>query len=100
DVLVDWPDAVELYPHQVADLYAGEPVVLAASFTASGAPRAVHAFGRADGAPWSQSVAPSPSGLPGIAALWARRKIEYLIDSRVDGVDEALIRRMVVDVAL
>ena len=41
-----------------------------------------------------------PSELPGIAALWARRKIEHLIDSRVAGVDEALIRKLVIETAL
>ena len=34
DVLVDWPDAVELYPHEIPDVYAGEPLVLAASYPA------------------------------------------------------------------
>jgi Ca-activated chloride channel family protein len=101
DVMVDWPGAVELYPHQVPDLYAGEPIVVAASFAASsGGPAAAQAFGRAANLPWSQTVAPAPSALPGIAALWARRKIEYLIDSRVEGVDETLIRQRIVDVAL
>ena len=38
--------------------------------------------------------------MPGIAALWARRKIEHLIDSRVAGTDEALIRELVVATAL
>ena len=51
-------------------------------------------------APWSQRVTAPTRSLPGIAALWARRKIEYLTDSRVDGTDEALIRKLVVDVAL
>ncbi len=41
-----------------------------------------------------------PSELPGIAALWARRKIEHLIDSRVAGIDEALIRKLVIETAL
>ena len=101
DVLVDWPDAVELYPQQVPDLYAGEPIIVTASFAArSGAPLQAQAFGRAGSASWSQSVTAGEESLPGIAALWARRKIEYLIDSRVDGVDEAIIRKLVTDVAL
>ena len=63
-------------------------------------PLAVAAFGRAGGLAWSQSVTASASTLPGIAALWARRKIEHAIDSRVAGVDETLIRKIVVDTAL
>jgi Ca-activated chloride channel family protein len=45
-------------------------------------------------------VEAEPSSLPGIAELWARRKIEHVLDSRVGGTDEALIRKLVVDVAL
>jgi Ca-activated chloride channel homolog len=101
DVLLDWPDAVEIYPNQVPDLYAGEPLVVTASFAASdGKPLTVEAFGRVAGVSWSQRVTAPTDSLPGIAALWARRKIEYLTDSRVDGANEALIRKLVVDVAL
>jgi Ca-activated chloride channel homolog len=101
DVLLDWPAAVELYPHRIPDVYAGEPLVLAASFPAApDRPLIATAFGQAAGMPWRQTVGGSPSELPGIAALWARRKIEHLIDSRVAGVDEALIRKLVIDTAL
>ncbi len=101
DVLVDWRAAVELYPHEIPDVYAGEPLVLAASFPAApDRPLIATAFGQAAGVPWRQTVGGSPSELPGIAALWARRKIEHLIDSRVAGVDEALIRKLVIETAL
>jgi Ca-activated chloride channel family protein len=101
DVLLDWPDAAEIYPNQVPDLYAGEPLVVTASFAAGDHKTlAVEAFGRIASVPWSQRVTAPTDSLPGIAALWARRKIEYLTDSRVDGVNEALIAKLVVDVAL
>jgi Ca-activated chloride channel family protein len=101
NVVVDWPEAVELYPHAIPDLYAGEPLIVTASFPATpDRPLLTTAFGQSAGIPWQQSVAGSPSELPGIAALWARRKIEHLIDSRVTGADEALIRKLVVDTAL
>jgi Ca-activated chloride channel family protein len=101
DVVVNWPEAAELYPPAVPDVYAGEPLVLAASFPAvPDRPLLATAFGQAAGAPWRQTVGGIPSELPGIAALWARRKIEHLIDSRVTGVDESLIRKLVLDTAL
>ena len=101
DVLLDWPGAVEIYPAQVPDLYAGEPLVVAASFPARAAePLAVEAFGRVAGVQWSQRVIAPTDSLPGIATLWARRKIEYLTDGRVDGTNEELIRKLIVDVAL
>jgi Ca-activated chloride channel homolog len=101
DVVVDWPEAAEFYPNQMPDLYAGEPLVVAASFPAR-ADRAVHAqaWGAGGGTRWSQTVNASASELPGIAALWARRKIEYVIDSRVDGIPESLIRTLVTETAL
>jgi len=101
DVVVDWPDAVELYPPAIPDVYLGEPLVLAASFPATpDRPLLVTAYGRAGGLPWRQTVAGAQSELPGIAALWARRKIEHVIDSRVTGTPEDLIRKIVVDTAL
>ena len=101
DVLVDWPVAVELYPNQVPDLYAGEPLVLAASYpTRPDAPILATAFGNAGGVPWKQTVGGVPTELKGIAALWARRKIEALVDSRVDGTNEDLIRKLIIDTAL
>ena len=101
DVLVDWPVAVELYPNQVPDLYAGEPLVLAASYpTRPDDPILATAFGMAGGVPWKQTVGGVPTELTGIAALWARRKIEALVDSRVDGTSEELIRKLIVDTAL
>jgi Ca-activated chloride channel homolog len=101
DVLVDWPVATELYPSQVPDLYAGEPLVLAASFPARpDDPILATAFGTAGGVPWRQTVGGVPTELPGIATLWARRKIEALVDSRVDGHDESLIRKLILDTAL
>jgi Ca-activated chloride channel family protein len=101
DVLLDWRAAVELYPHQIPDVYAGEPLVLAASYPAMpDRPLIATAFGQAAGMPWRQTVGGIPSELPGIAALWARRKIEHLIDSRVAGVDETLIAKLVTQTAL
>jgi Ca-activated chloride channel family protein len=101
DVIVDWPEVSELYPHEVPDVYAGEPLVIVASYPAApDQPLLTTAFGQAAGAPWRQTVAGIPSELPGIATLWARRKIEQLIDSRVAGTDEGLIRRLVVETAL
>jgi Ca-activated chloride channel family protein len=101
DVVVDWPEAVELYPHQAPDLYAGEPLVIVASYPAApDRPLLTTAFGKAASAPWRETVAGAPSELPGIATLWARRKIEQLIDSRVTGTDETLIRKLVIETAL
>lgn len=101
DVLVDWPAAAELYPLRIPDLYAGEPIVVAGSLEGErNGPVAIDVVGRVAGGPWSASVEAMPASSAGIAALWARRKIEFLIDSRVQGVGEPLIRSAVIDTAL
>lgn len=100
DVVVDWPDATELYPHAIPDVYAGEPLVLVASYPAARGALATTAFGHAGNVPWREDVRSRASTLPGIATLWARRKIEQLIDSRVAGADESLVRKLVLETAL
>jgi Ca-activated chloride channel family protein len=101
DVVLDWPAATELFPPAVPDVYSGEPLVLVASYPAKqGDSFAATAFGRSAGAPWRQDVRGTASTLPGIGALWARRKIEHLVDSRVAGADESLIRKLVIATAL
>jgi Ca-activated chloride channel family protein len=101
DVVLDWPDAAELYPPAVPDVYAGEPLVVVASYPAKqDASFAATAFAAAGGTRWREELRGRPSTVPGIAALWARRKIEHLIDSRVAGADESLIRKLVLETAL
>jgi Ca-activated chloride channel family protein len=101
DVVADWPDAVEVFPYQAPDLYAGEPIVLAGRLDGPlDRPFSVGVVGRAAGTPWSETVEIGPGAALGIAALWARRKIEHITDARVDGLSEDLIRKLVVGVAL
>jgi len=101
DVVVDWPAAAELFPPQLPDVYAGEPLVVAASFPASaGKQLQLTAYGRVSGTPWKQSVSIDPVELHGIATIWARRKIEHTLDAKIDGVSADLIRKIVLDVAL
>lgn len=101
DVVADWPDAVEYFPHRIPDLYAGEPVVLVGRYDGPlDEPLSVGLHGSAAGRPWSRAVEIGPGTSAGVAALWARRKVEHVIDSRVDGLGPDLIRALVVDVAL
>jgi Ca-activated chloride channel family protein len=55
DVVVDWPDAAELYPPQVPDLYSGEPLVVAAARSSS--PRSAASAARRGSRRWR----PTPS---------------------------------------
>ncbi len=79
DVLVDWPAAAELYPPQVPDLYAGEPLVSprasprATASRCSSSRRSAASRARRG----SSRVSTEPGALRGISTLWARRKIEH-----------------------
>jgi Ca-activated chloride channel family protein len=63
-------------------------------------PIALESHGRVGTLGWSQRIDLTPGRAPGIATVWGRRKIESVLDSRLHGVDDALIRKAVLDVAL
>ncbi len=99
DIAVAWPGAVEVWPRESGDLYAGEPIVVIARTDAQEG--SVTITGRRAGAPWRASLPLSASAnKPGIGVLWARAKIEALTDARKAGTPEAAARKAIVDVAL
>jgi len=89
----------EIWPQPLPDLYAGQPVVLLARLSSAEGRLVVQ--GEMQGRSWLQEVALSgaESG-DGVGVLWARKKIETLLDGAVDGVGEEEIRGAVLQVAL
>ena len=101
DIAVDWPAGADAWPRVVPDLYAGEPVVVVAQFNANPAGGNVMVTGRRAGATWGSLLsAASPTPAPGVGVLWARAKIDALMDAGRRGADANEIRAAVVDVAL
>jgi Ca-activated chloride channel family protein len=100
DIEIDWPESVEVYPERIPDLYRGEPVVVAARAGALDRKLSVEASGRIASYSWNERVDIAPGDAGGIASIWARRKIESLLDRRLDGAGEDTIRPAVIDVAL
>jgi Ca-activated chloride channel family protein len=99
DLAVTWPGATEMWPQQVPDLYAGEPVVVVAAVDALAGD--VTISGRRGGARWSARLPLDVSGNePGIGVLWARAKIDALTDALKGGGSEAEVRKATIDVAL
>jgi Ca-activated chloride channel family protein len=110
DLEVVWEDpGAEVWPQRLGDLYAGEPLVVAARTLYPG--DAVEIRGRRDGAFWSDTVPlvratdAGGGGLqfnsgPGVRQLWAQRKIAGLMASVASGADPAEVRKAVVEVAL
>jgi Ca-activated chloride channel family protein len=84
DVALSFPGGpadVEHWPDRIPDLYAGEPVLVAARVRGAAGPdrRWVRLEGRQAGGHWLREL-PLPAGddAPGVAALWARAKIAGL----------------------
>jgi Ca-activated chloride channel family protein len=100
DIELQWPDPnVEMWPDPVPDLYAGEPVVVAAKLgTIHG--ELVATGVRADES-WESSVPLSvSSSRAGINRLWARRKITSLMDEKALGTSEDELRPQIIEVAI
>jgi len=104
DVVVEWPDNPELasYPQVIPDLYTGEPVVVKvrlAKALRSGA--LVKISGNSAAGTWGAELdADVSEDSPGVAALWARARIEDLLDRQRRGADADEIRNAVTKTAL
>ncbi|GJL81211.1 MAG: marine proteobacterial sortase target protein [marine bacterium B5-7] len=96
---INWPDDAEVYPQITSDLYRGEPVISLARYRSNVSTFEVS--GRAGKV--SFTTRPAISGVveqSGVATLWARQKIESLLDSLRAGADIESVRPMVTEVAL
>ncbi len=101
DIAVDWPAGADVWPRVVPDLYAGEPVVVSAQFNANAGSGNIAVSGRQGGASWGMLLpAGTSAGAPGVGVLWARAKIDALMDAGRRGAPEPEIRAAVIDVAL
>jgi Ca-activated chloride channel family protein len=99
DVAIDWPAGTEAWPRTIPDLYAGEPIVVTAALT--GVDRSVTLRARNGDKPWQATLPLAGNdSASGIAALWARAKIEALADAQVAGADPDEIRTEIVRIAL
>ncbi len=99
DLALTWPGVAETYPARLPDLYQGEPLVAVAKLgKASGE---VEATGLLRDSGWRRTLPLARvRSDAGIARLWAQGKVESLEDELNRGVDEALVRPQIVDVAL
>lgn len=112
DIRIQWPDgvAVDAYPETVADLYAGEPIVVKARFSGELRKHSqVIVSGNSVSGGWSRKIdiggAAEPSiasavDSAGIAAIWARSRIEDLLDAEQRGASPDDTRRAVIATAL
>lgn len=92
-------DAVEMWPARIPDLYLGEPLMVTARFKET--PTAIRVRGRRGGQPF-EITAPSESAAEGkgIGVLWARRKIQALLDGAIEGQNPESVRESVIELGL
>jgi len=101
---VQWPSGVvtDSFPSTVPDLYLGEPVTV--KVAASGAFRSgdfVRVSGNSIGGGWSAELPiDAASDNPGIAALWARARIEELLNIERRSSEPDEVRASIVETAL
>jgi len=100
DLRIDWDDAtVEAWPARIPDLYAGEPIVIAARLSNPRGGATV--AGQRGGESWSERVTLALStDERGTDRLWARRKIGSLMDRIGEGADREKVKRDVIEVAV
>ena len=97
---VHWPDGVraQAWPARIPDLYAGEPVVIAAALDRLEGE--VRVSGSRDNRAWEARVPLAlNSGGAGMGSLWARGKVQSLIDSIREGAREEEVRTQVIELA-
>lgn len=102
DVELIWPRGViaETWPQRVPDLYLGEPLVVSARVVGKVRGK-LRVRGQRNEELWEASLdlSKAVSG-SGMGVLWARRKVESLMDALHDGADPQQIRNDVIDLAL
>ena len=104
DIVVEWPsgNAAENYPATFPDLYAGEPIVARTRLNTAARPGdLVRIRGNSMLGTWEAEI-PVTIGQPrsGIAALWARAKIEDLLDRERRGAAAGQTRAAIIETAL
>lgn len=106
DVRIEWPREVtaEAWPARIPDLYAGEPVVVTVALSSTNASKVrgdAVVTGLRGTEPWKGRIPiRRDTGSAGVAVLWARDKIDALLDARLDGADETQTREQVTQIAL
>jgi Ca-activated chloride channel family protein len=101
DIKIDWPESsgAEQLPENIPDLYYGDPLLVTARLNPGNVKVRVH--GQLAGQQWQRTLlSGSPIPDSGLATLWARKKIDALLDSMVTGTKESSIKPEIIQLAL
>ena len=99
DIELHWPEDVEFLPQRMPDLYAGEPLLIAARADKLRGDLLV--TGLSNGQAWQQ-VLPLESfqAAQGVAAFWGRQAIRHELDRAGHGLTPEASRERVIDLAI
>lgn len=99
DLSLSWPGVADSYPQRLPDLYAGEPLVVVAKLSSLRGTLEARATGISS--TWAKSLPMDRAAtVPGIARLWAQRKIESLEQSIDQGAKADDVRNEVLQLAI
>ena len=89
----------EIYPKRMPDLYLGEPMTFAAKLT--GKEKSIMVHGRLRDEAWEMKLPLEGGGSQaGVYKDWAKRIVDYHLDSRAFGTPEDEVRKEVVALAM
>jgi len=104
DIEIQWPDGIDVdsFPETVPDLYAGEPVFVRARLTnVMRNSDLITISGSSPTGSWSAELPATLSqNDSGIGVLWARARIENLMDDLRHGASASSVRAAVIETAL
>ena len=108
NIKINWLGEVEAYPAKVPDLFLGEPLLVAFRYSNDTSAADIQIQGESANGPWSKRMVNSPAptsasaaqASPGVASLWARKKIASLLDQKAMGKPEEWVREQVLSTAL
>lgn len=93
---------IEQYPKNIPDLYHNEPLIIA--FKTAQKPTSIQLFGDLVNDGWQQEVdfsnANTKNKNSGISSVWARAKIEDLLDGLVTGKQPEIVKKEVIQTSL
>ncbi len=101
DLTVQWPDATDVYPPQLPDLYAGEPLLIVARLPVLQGE--MNIVGQTSDRPWRSKMLLNPLQVvraEGVGRLWGRARIEAIEDAMRLGLGEEEGRALILETAL
>ncbi len=93
------PLTTQQSPRIIPDLYLGEPLFI--TLRGKHLPKQLSVYGQSADEMWQKDLAVRPYPAPGIARLWARNRVEELLDERALGLGDAeLLKDEITELAL